>query len=97
MECLEKADIKLFYFDVADRERCATLLRGICNVQTLRLTDHDYDEPLLRMPLDSVLVFHNLVELDLKNPCGHRKGKWIVEFLRCVPNLKKLFVDLADA
>ncbi|KAK8501519.1 hypothetical protein V6N13_027247 [Hibiscus sabdariffa] len=99
IECLEEASIKLSHLDAADRERSATLLRGICNVQTLRLIDHDYDEPLplLRMPLDSVLVFPNLFKLHLENPLGHRKGKWIMEFLRCVPNLRLLYLDLADA
>ncbi|KAK8576858.1 hypothetical protein V6N13_121857 [Hibiscus sabdariffa] len=46
MESLETTDIKIFHYDAADRERSAALLQGICNVQVLRLSITDFDEPL---------------------------------------------------
>ncbi|KAK8540872.1 hypothetical protein V6N13_038614 [Hibiscus sabdariffa] len=63
-------------------EQSATLLQGICSVRTL----------LFRMRLDSGIAFHNLFELEFKNPCE----TWIVEFLHCAPNLKTLTLDLTD-
>ncbi|KAK8974383.1 hypothetical protein V6N11_072718 [Hibiscus sabdariffa] len=83
-----------------DHELSATLLQGICNVQVLHLTIHDYVLSHVRTPLDTVLAFPNLVELEFKNPCGDSKVSvttWIVEFLHCAPNLNTLILDLADA
>ncbi|KAK8502102.1 hypothetical protein V6N13_038610 [Hibiscus sabdariffa] len=99
MESLERADITIFHLKDVDRDRSATLLRGICNVQVLHLSIHDYDAPLCRMPLDSGLAFCNLVELEFKNHCDDCKLSltWIVKFLRLVPNLKKLIMDMVVA
>ncbi|KAK8502103.1 hypothetical protein V6N13_038611 [Hibiscus sabdariffa] len=94
MESLEKADITIFNFNDVDRERRAALLRGICSVQVLHLSIVDDDAPLLRTPLDPVLAFNNLVELQCKNPPD---VTWLVEFLHRAPNLKTLILDLADA
>ncbi|KAK8502104.1 hypothetical protein V6N11_084415 [Hibiscus sabdariffa] len=102
MESLEKADITIFNFNDVDRERSEALLRGICNVRVLHLSIIDHDAPLLRTPLDPVLAFNKLVELQFKNHCGFRNVSvtWIVEFLEFLhrtPNLKTFILDLADA
>ncbi|KAK8974387.1 hypothetical protein V6N11_072722 [Hibiscus sabdariffa] len=99
MESLEKADITIFHLKDVDRDRSATLLRGICNVHVLHLSIHDYDARLPWIRLDSGLAFNNLVELEFKNHCDNCKFSltWIVKFLHLVPNLKKLIMDLAVA
>ncbi|KAK8974389.1 hypothetical protein V6N11_072724 [Hibiscus sabdariffa] len=94
MESLEKADITIFNFNDVDRERSAALLEGICSVQVLHLSIVDDDAPLLRTPLDPVLAFNNLVELQCKNPpdFSNISVTWIVEFLHRTPNLKTLIL-----
>ncbi|XP_039037385.1 F-box protein At4g22280-like [Hibiscus syriacus] len=94
-ESLEKACITITHFDDVNRNEFVTLC-GICNVHTLLLTIHDNSVLLSPKPDKSVLAFRNLVELEFRNPGSDWKGTWIVEFLRFVPNMKKLILDLVD-
>ncbi|KAK8514915.1 hypothetical protein V6N13_121861 [Hibiscus sabdariffa] len=93
MESLEKADVTI------SPEPCVALFQAICKVHVLHLSIIGYDYLLFQRPLDPVLAFHNLVELEFKNYCDEMTldVAWILEFLRCVPNLKTLFMDFVDA
>ncbi|KAK8973720.1 hypothetical protein V6N11_084416 [Hibiscus sabdariffa] len=99
MGSLETADITIFHYSDADRERSVGLLQGICNAQVLRLSVTDFDAPLFRLPPDPVLAFHNLVELVFMNPCEDSMVSviWTLEFLRCIPNLKTFTLVLGEA
>ncbi|GMI87097.1 hypothetical protein like AT2G26030 [Hibiscus trionum] len=99
MESLETADITIFHYDEANRERSAALLHGICNVRVLRLSIIDSDAPVFRMPLDPVLTFNNLLELEFDNPYEDKMVSvtWTVEFLHSVPNMKTFTLNLGEA
>ncbi|KAK8514941.1 hypothetical protein V6N12_001106 [Hibiscus sabdariffa] len=45
---------------------------AICKVHVLHLSIIGYDDSLFQRPLDPVLAFHHLVELEFKNPYGER-------------------------
>ncbi|GMJ11502.1 hypothetical protein like AT3G59200 [Hibiscus trionum] len=99
MSSLEKAHISIYPVnrdatDNVDRIRGVTnLFQAIRNVQDLSLFT-DNAETLFGTCLEPGLAFPNLVELEFGNPNGDWKGTWIMEFLCCMPNLKKLILDL---
>ncbi|GMI85276.1 hypothetical protein like AT3G59190 [Hibiscus trionum] len=109
MNSLEEADVTVYQledepsYDVnlesgATATATATipnLLQGICNVKSLNLTIVQ-PETLIRMPLEPVLVFHELIELKLEildDYCSCQ-GSWVIQFLCCAPNLETLHMDL---
>ncbi|GMI85283.1 hypothetical protein like AT3G59200 [Hibiscus trionum] len=71
----------------------SNLLQGICNVKSLRLA-LDWPETLIRMPPEPVLGFHKLVELKIHNKDPFLQGTWVIQFLRCAPNLQTLHLDM---
>ncbi|XP_039031235.1 putative FBD-associated F-box protein At5g53635 [Hibiscus syriacus] len=98
MKSLERAHIEITLMDSEELERAANLLRSVCNVQSLYLAIEDDSKTLFLAPLDPMLVFNNLVELEFRNYLNDDwQGTWIVEFLHCMPNLKTLILDLASA
>ncbi|GMI85318.1 hypothetical protein like AT3G58950 [Hibiscus trionum] len=97
MKSLERADIEITLMDNEDHERATNLLQGICNVQSLYLAIEDGSKTLFSTPLDPVFSFNNLVKLKFRNYYNDDwQGAWIVEFLRCTPNLNALILDLAS-
>ncbi|XP_039002715.1 F-box/LRR-repeat protein At3g59210-like [Hibiscus syriacus] len=97
MKSLERADIQITVMDNEDRERVANFLRGVCNVKSLYLGIEDSPRTFFLAPLDPMLAFHNLVELEFRNKFNDAwQGTWIVELLRCMPNLKTTSLELAS-
>ncbi|GMI85278.1 hypothetical protein like AT3G59190 [Hibiscus trionum] len=97
MNSLEKADIGVYQLDDVNLKSGAisNLLQGICNVKSLHLTI-EQPEKLIGAPLEPVLGFHKLVELELKIHKEYRdwQGTWVIQFLCCAPNLESLRLDL---
>ncbi|MBA0845548.1 hypothetical protein Goarm_022278, partial [Gossypium armourianum] len=89
MKSLEKAEVYLWFFsdyyeiqDYSDYETSAAhLIQGICNVRSLTLGFPKEIFPTSRLP-----IFYNLNELEFRGDI------YFVEFLHCVPNLKKLIL-----
>ncbi|GMI85277.1 hypothetical protein like AT3G59200 [Hibiscus trionum] len=91
MNSLEKAYLNL---ESGTTATISNLLQGICNAKCLHLT---IEQPeMLRVPPEPVLEFHKLVELELKIHKEYRdwQGTWVVQFLRCAPDLESLRLDL---
>ncbi|KAE8675100.1 hypothetical protein F3Y22_tig00111693pilonHSYRG00046 [Hibiscus syriacus] len=97
MKSLERTHIEITLTDSEDLERAANLLQGVCNVQSLYLAIEDDSKMLFLAPLDPMLAFNNLVELEFRNYLNDDwQGTWILEFLHCMPNLKTLVLDLLN-
>ncbi|XP_039032552.1 F-box/LRR-repeat protein At3g59200-like [Hibiscus syriacus] len=97
MKSLERTHIEITLTDSEDLERAANLLQGVCNVQSLYLAIEDDSKTLFLAPLDPMLAFNNLVELEFRNYLNDDwQGTWILEFLHCMPNLKTLVLDLLN-
>ncbi|GMI81960.1 hypothetical protein like AT1G66320 [Hibiscus trionum] len=64
------------------------LLQALCNVQSMHLAIQKTDK-LFPTRLESMLVFQNFVELEYESV---GRGTWLMEFLHCVPNQKKLML-----
>ncbi|KAL1063815.1 hypothetical protein V6Z11_D13G168800 [Gossypium hirsutum] len=79
MKLLEEADILISRYQ-EDERNATRLLQAVCNV--------------FRSRLDPV-IFPSLVFLDFCNEGDDRQGTWLVEFLHCLPHLKKLVLTFA--
>ncbi|MBA0797396.1 hypothetical protein Gohar_008104, partial [Gossypium harknessii] len=92
MKSLEKADISIYRFDSSDCETSAThLIQGICTVRSLSLTIDEVIFQTCRLP-----IFHNLIEFEYRGLGFNGRETWLVEFLRCAPNLKTLTLNFLD-
>ncbi|MBA0699508.1 hypothetical protein Goari_001138 [Gossypium aridum] len=93
MKLLEEADILISRYQ-EDERNATRLLQAICNVQSLFLSIIEA-ETVFRSRLDPVLLFPSLVFLDFCNEGDDWQGTWLVEFLHCLPHLKKLVLTFA--
>ncbi|KAE8733610.1 hypothetical protein F3Y22_tig00001120pilonHSYRG00268 [Hibiscus syriacus] len=97
MKSLERADIEITLLASVDYERATGLLKGISNVRSLCLAIEDCSKTLFLTPLDPVLAFNSLVELEFRNYYSEDwQGTWILEYLHCMPNLKTLTLDMSS-
>ncbi|MBA0801530.1 hypothetical protein Gohar_011889, partial [Gossypium harknessii] len=78
MKSLEKAEIYIWF---GSETNAAHLYQGICNIRSLTLQISKEIFPTSRLP-----IFHNLIELEFDGDIC------FVEFLHCMPNLKKLIL-----
>ncbi|TYH56095.1 hypothetical protein ES332_D09G284300v1 [Gossypium tomentosum] len=82
MKSLEKAQIYIWF---GSETNAAHLYQGICNIRSLTLQISKEIFPTSRLP-----IFHNLIELEFDGDIC------FVEFLHCMPNLKKLILKYLE-